>query len=145
MNIQLKTSTVIIIILLIANFTYSQNIELIITNIRSTKGELLIGVFKNNNSFKKEAPFKYIKISKKTIQNKTIRTKINLPSGIYGLSLLDDEDNDEEMKFNFFGYPLEGFGFSNYYHKGLSRPHFDDFKFRVNKNPIKIHIKIKYM
>jgi uncharacterized protein (DUF2141 family) len=46
---------------------------------------------------------------------------------------LDDENSTGKMEYNMFGIPREGFGFSNYYHKGLLKPHFDAFSFSVKK------------
>ena len=42
----------------------------------------------------------------------------------------------------FFFFPAEGFGFSDYFHKGIKKPVFDDFDFVVEQDEIKI-IKVK--
>lgn len=41
--------------------------------------------------------------------------------------------------------PNEGFGFSNYYHKGMSQPSFNQFDFYLKKETKEIEIKIRYM
>ena len=50
------------------------------------------------------------------------------------------------MDYNFLGIPKEGFGFSNYYHTGLTKPKLNSFAFEVleNKNT-KVEVKMKYM
>lgn len=124
----------------------AQNIDVTVTGIRETQGQLLIRIFKDSESFKAETPFvtKYIK--KSGITNGTMTFQLTMDPGTYGYALVDDENSNNEMDFNFIGYPEEGFGFSNYYHSGLSTPSFDAFKFTVVKNQKqKINIKIRYM
>ncbi|MDQ3192710.1 MAG: DUF2141 domain-containing protein [Bacteroidota bacterium] len=123
----------------------AQNIELTIKGIRSSKGQLLLGVFKDNESFNKEKPYKGFKFSKKDIANGTLTVKFNLEPGIYGMSLLDDENSNGKMDYNFIGIPQEGFGFSDYYHKALSKPDFEMFKIRVDGEYQKVEIIIRYI
>lgn len=124
----------------------AQNIEVIITGIRSAKGQIVIGIFRDNKSFQEEKPFMRKKFKKCEISNGQMIVKFGLEPGTYGFSLLDDENNDDKMNYNFLGIPKEGFGFSDYYHTGLTRPKFDVFKFVLNKNQNqKILMKIKYM
>jgi uncharacterized protein (DUF2141 family) len=126
--------------------TKSQNIEVSISGIKSTNGQVLISVFKNNESFQAEKPFISKKFEKKNIVNGEMTVAFNLERGIYGLALLDDEDNNNKMDYNFFGMPEEGFGFSNYYFKGFIKPIFDTFKFEVKNNQKqKILIRTRYM
>ncbi|MBI4646005.1 MAG: DUF2141 domain-containing protein [Bacteroidia bacterium] len=124
----------------------AQNIEVVIKGIISTQGQISIGIFKDNESFQDEKPFISKKFKKSNISNGEMRVTFNLEPGIYGFSLLDDENNDSKMNYSFFGIPEEGFGFSNYYHTELTKPKFDLFKFVVSKNQKrKIYIKIRYI
>ena len=124
----------------------AQNVELTIKGIRSTKGQLLIGVFKDNESFQKEKAYKNLKFDKTAVVNGTLTVKFDLEPGVIGFSLLDDENSNGKMDYNFIGYPLEGFGFSNYYHRGFTKPNFDSFKFNLTKTlDQKIVIEIRYM
>lgn len=124
----------------------SQNIEVLISGIRSNKGQIVIGIFKNNESFQDEKPFISKKIEKKNISNGEMTVTFSIDPGVYGLSLLDDENNNCKMNYNLFGLPEEGFGFSNYYSTGFTKPEFDKFKFKVNNNQKqKINIKVRYL
>ncbi len=124
----------------------AQNIEVVITGIRSAQGQISIGIFKDDKSFQEEKPFLLKKFQKKNISKGEMTVTLSLNSGLYGFSLLDDENSDGKMNYNLFGIPKEGFGFSNYYHTGLKRPKFDAFSFVVNENQKqKIYIKIKYI
>jgi uncharacterized protein (DUF2141 family) len=124
----------------------AQNVEVIITGIRTEKGQIVIGVFKDDESFKKEESFLEKRFVKNGISNEEMRVQFSLEPGIYGLSLMDDENSNGKMEYNFLGIPKEGFGFSDYYHTGITKPKFDSFKFSINKDQTKkITIRIRYM
>jgi uncharacterized protein (DUF2141 family) len=126
--------------------TKAQTVELIITGIRNEKGQILIGVFKDNESFQTEKSFLDKSFAKTGISNGEMRVNFTMEAGIYGISLLDDENDNGKMEYNFLGIPKEGFGFSDYYHTGLTKPKFDSFKFSIDKDQTrKIMIRIRYM
>lgn len=113
-------------------------------NITTKTGLVSIGLYKNEDSFKSKKPFKILKISKRNMVNGKLIFKTNLPKGVYGIATLDDTNSNGEMDYNFFGYPLEGFGFSNYFHSGLSSPSFKSFQFSFTQ-PKTVEVKMKYM
>ena len=124
----------------------SQDIEVLVTGIRSVQGQLIIKVFKDDESFKKDKPFIKKFFLKNVSPKGEMIVNFTLEPGTYGLALLDDENKDNDLNYGFLGIPVEGFGFSNYYLSGLSRPNFDFFKFVLNKNQKqKITIIIRYM
>lgn len=124
----------------------AQNIEVLITGIRSTKGQLIIKIFQDNKSLQDDTPFLVKKLNKNGVSDGQITFKFSLEAGTYGFALLDDENNDNEMNYSFVGMPKEGFAFSNFYLSRLSRPDFSEFKFEVSKTQKqKILMKIRYM
>ena len=123
----------------------AQNIEIIIQGIRNTNGNIELGVFKDNDGFQAEKSFLDKKFSKTGIINGEMRVQFRLDAGIWGLSLLDDENNNEKMDYKFPGIPKEGFGFSDYFHTGFSKPKFDSFKFSIVKYQTKrLTIRVRY-
>ncbi|MBN2519672.1 MAG: DUF2141 domain-containing protein [Bacteroidales bacterium] len=143
-----KNIIVFVLVLLFCSFRSlkAQNVEVVVKGIRSTKGQIVLAIFIDNESFSKEEPYIRKVFDKNEVLNGEMTVKFNLDPGIYGFSLLDDENSDRLMNYNFIGKPLEGFGFSNYYHSGFTRPHFDVFKFELReKQNQKIIMKIKYM
>jgi uncharacterized protein (DUF2141 family) len=121
-------------------------IEITIKNIKTTNGKLMLGVFKDHPSFEKEQPFKSVQANKSSAANGVLKVKTQLEPGIYGLSLLDDENGNSKMDYNFVGIPKEGFGFSNYYHTAFSKPKFQSFQFEVKENSApKIEMVVRYM
>jgi len=121
-------------------------IELTITNIRSATGEIGIGIYKDDDGFQKEQSVLNKKFVKALSQNSKLTVTFTLEAGTYGIALLDDENKNTKMDYNFIGIPKEGFGFSNYYHTGLTKPHYDKFKFEVKPNTTtKVEIKVRYI
>lgn len=126
--------------------TQAEQIEVTITGIRNQSGQISIHVFNSQESFKAEKSIQSFTFKKHQVVNGVLKVKIELPQGTYGLTLVDDENSNNDMDYNFVGMPKEGFGFSNYYHTGLTRPVFDQFKFDVIRDvPFKINMKIRYI
>ena len=125
---------IVIGILVTTSFTSPSviTIPIVVKNIKNSKGRLSIGVFKDASSFEEEKPYKIILVSKKDLMNGTLKTSIEIESGVYGLSILDDENSDYKMEYNMIGMPKEGFGFSNYYHTGFTKPNFKQFLVVIN-------------
>ena len=135
-----------LILLFSSNALTAQNITVNISGIRAEKGQLVIGVFKDSETYQKEKPFVNEIFPKIKIQGEAMSMQFSLEPGVYGLCLLDDENNNGKMEYNFLGMPKEGFGFSDYYHKGITKPKFDSFKFTLNKDQNKtITIKVRYI
>lgn len=126
---------------------FSQTIDLTITNIKSTNGEIVLGIYKDQKSFDKEeaAVVKYFPKGS-NVNGNTLRVKFNLDPGVWGVTLLDDENSDHKMNYNWIGWPKEGFGFSNNYHTGLTKPGFNSFKFTLAQgSTLSVSIKVRYM
>jgi uncharacterized protein (DUF2141 family) len=136
----------VLMLLFTATMLPAQSIEVTISGIRNAEGEIVIGVFKDNESFKTEKAFLSKKFAKTAIINGEMKVNFTLEPGLYGLSLLDDENSSGLMEYNFIGIPKEGFGFSDYYLKGITKPKFDAFSFTIAKDQTKkIAIRIRYI
>jgi len=135
----------IIAILIVSSVVKAQTITIEFTDIRSSKGQLLLGVYDNGEDYKKKIAIKKQTVYKINLKEGKLTTIITgLEPGTYGIALLDDEDYDREMAFRFF-LPNEGFAFSDYYHSSYSRPVYDDFKFVLGKEDKKIVMKLRYL
>jgi uncharacterized protein (DUF2141 family) len=120
------------------------NVKVIIKGIKSEKGKLVLAIFKDQEGFKSKKPINRLELNKSDLEEIEVVLKLDL--GTYGISVLDDENSNNKMDYNFIGIPKEGFGFSNYYHEGLSKPHFDRFKFEINNRAVElIDIRLRYM
>lgn len=115
-----------------------------ISGFRNTSGNVRMGLYTSQSTFKDDIPAKRLILPKSTIQNGVLTTTLELPAGTFGFAMLDDENANNEMDYGFL-LPNEGFGFSNYVHSGMSRPSFDDFKFTVNGQALTVNMKVSYM
>jgi len=122
---------------LIGNFLSAQKLMVHFTNIRNNNGQLCLGIFANQAEFKTEKPCWKLICSKKEIKNGEYSIQIPFHEGLWGFSVLDDENGSRKMEYNIIGIPREGFGFSNYLAKGLHRPVFNDFSFQLKKDETK--------
>jgi uncharacterized protein (DUF2141 family) len=118
--------------------------EVNVTGIRSLKGNIVINVFKDDAGYNDEKPYKQFTFDKKAMANGTLTVRCNLEEGVYGITLLDDENGNGKIDKNFIRVPKEGFGFSNFFMEKLKKPAFDDFKVDLKTRP-KVNIKVKYM
>ena len=123
---------------------YSQTVKINITGIRNNAGSIRLAFYSTSESFENKKPLFYKTVSKTQMQKGTLTVSYDLKASVYGIALLDDENNNQEMDYGMV-MPKEGFGFSDYYHSGWSSPTFDKFDFTL-KNEIKtIQIKIRYL
>lgn len=106
-----------------------------IQNIKSFKGEIIIGVFNTDKDFLKDG----VAIRNYTIAideaTETIVVK-DLPKGEYAVSLYHDENSDQECNRNFLGIPKEAYGFSNNIKPKFSAPAYNDCKFSLEENKV---------
>ncbi len=135
----------IFVLLEFGHFLSAQLLDVHISNIRNTKGQLCLAIFASEDEFKVEKPCWRLYCDKKEVHNGEFSIQIPFREGNWGFSLLDDENSNGKMEYNFIGMPREGFGFSNYELKGLHRPVFDDFCFQLKKDEKKVLlVKVKY-
>ncbi|MEO6687121.1 MAG: DUF2141 domain-containing protein [Dyadobacter sp.] len=130
---------------LISAGVHAQNTQVTVSQIRSDKGQIVLNVFKDQQSYDNEQPFKQFKFDKTGIEKGTLIVKCELAPGTYGITLLDDENSSGKMEKNMVRMPKEGFGFSNFFMEKLKKPSFDDFKTELKKQDNKLAIKVKYM
>jgi uncharacterized protein (DUF2141 family) len=124
---------------------HSQTLTIKISGIRDTNGTINLGFFSSSPEYQSENP-KITKIVKKSnLKNGMITVSFkDIPKGKYGIALLDDENSNGKMDYSFF-IPVEGFGFSDYYHPGLSKPEFNKFCFVFGHEDKTIQIRIRYI
>ena len=69
------------------------NVKITVEGVRSKKGKLILAIFKDDQGFRDKKPIKRVKLLK-TNENR-YELEINLEPGIYGFSILDDENNND--------------------------------------------------
>jgi uncharacterized protein (DUF2141 family) len=92
----------------------SINIEIL--GITINGGNILVGIYNNENSFKNNDPDFHYEFSSET---ETISFNINIPNGEYVVAAFQDVNNNKILDRRIFNIPQEPCGYNNYNGKGI--------------------------
>ena len=141
----MKTTLLVLCFGLVATAgTFAQGqLQIVITNLKNTKGTIRVGLFATEETFLKNASQgKVVKIAGNQV---TVEFE-SLVAGDYGISVFHDENENEELDKNFIGMPNEGFAFGNNSMGTFGPPDFDKAKIRVeDKKTTSQTISLKYL
>lgn len=126
------------------NFAWAQttSLEVKVTNIKSQKGFIRVGLFTNEKDFLKNAAMG--KVVKPEGGEITVVFE-NLMPGDYALSVVHDENENGELDTNALGIPKEGFAFGNNEMGAFGPPSFEKAKMKIETKDVTCLIKLKYM
>lgn len=138
------------LLILICVFTLSSNttenhctLSVEFSNFRNTKGKLYIFLYNYKNQFP-DNPYKYYEVDKTNVRNNRLLVNIpNMPKGQYAISILDDENDNDDLD-RFLGIPTEGYGFSNNVKPFLSLPNYEDLLFNLDNERTKLNLTLQY-
>lgn len=139
----MKNNILYLFLLIISPFILAQNshsLTLNISNIKSKKGFLEIGIFNKEKGFLKEGN----QFLRKKVKVSDFNTKVifnNLPKGKYAIAVYHDANGNNICDTNLIGIPTEAYGFSNNFKPKLSAPKFNETKFMIDSNK-DIHIAL---
>jgi uncharacterized protein (DUF2141 family) len=124
----------------------THGIDLTINNIRNKTGAIQIGVFDSEAGYPDKPVFSFT-LAKDTIGSGRLRLFIPMKNpGIFGITVLDDENRNKRMDFVFGIKPREGFGFSNNpIVPGRKPPPFNETKINYHGGRLKVNINMKYI
>ena len=108
-----------------------------VNNLRNSDGTMIFALYNENGSIPDQKFKKYYrKETVRIVGKKSEITFNNLPQGLYAVTILHDENNNEKIDTKFMlPLPKEGVGFSNYEDFGLSnKPNFSKASFQLIKN-----------
>ncbi len=117
------------------------NLFVIVSNLKNNSGDVKIGLFNSEESFKGKSE-KYRGSVLKIINNRAEWRIENIPYGEYAIKLFHDEDSDDEIDTNFLGIPKESYGFSNNAKGIFGPPSFEKAKFQFKDKEMRIEIKL---
>lgn len=121
-----------------------QTISFTVHQIRSNQGMIRIAVYDRADKFNEEELTSF-SFSKTAMRNGELECEFELAAGKYAFSLLDDENGDKDMNYNFIGIPTEGFGFSRDAKINLlSPPDFESCVLQVSSAKHEWRIKVRY-
>lgn len=104
----------------------NSSIELHLENIRNAKGQILVALFNSEKGFPDD-PDQSFKSWK--FENGKPMVLPDIPRGFYALSIVHDEDMNNQMTYSKFGLPNEGYWFSKVRLPIIKRPTFEKAKF----------------
>ncbi len=129
--------TKLFVVFSVLNFIHFTNntssLDLKITGIQSNKGKILVGIYKDNNTFPTMGKqYKYYFID---VKDKKASIQIpNLEKGTYAIAVIHDLNSNNKLDKNLVGMPLEPYGFSNNARGKLSAPSFKEASFYFDGN-----------
>lgn len=130
------------LILCMANSVFAQEmLRVEVVNIKNNSGSIRVGLFDNEKDFLRKA---VLGESISANEEKVIVVFENIPPGEYAISVIHDENNNEELDLNFLGIPKEGFGFGNDAKGTFGPPSFDKAKVKIGEGVVKQVITLRY-
>jgi uncharacterized protein (DUF2141 family) len=138
-----KRSGIFLAMLCIPFIGVCANLEVKITGMRNTKGQIKVGVYKDKETFPKTgSELKGINIF--PVQKGANVAVFELPEGTYAVAIIHDENKNGKLDKNLVGIPKEGYGFSNDAKGTFGPPSFDKATFSLTNDVRKISIEMKY-
>lgn len=102
-----------------------------VQDIESNEGRIMIAVYNTKETFLKKA-FTVMDIRTDSI---SVRPAfLNLPKGLYAISLFQDANNNGKLDTGTFGIPTEKYGFSNNAEAFMGPPSFKSSSFILDKD-----------
>ena len=125
---------------------YSGSLEVIFSNINSSKGQICMNLFNGQTGFPDGGKGAALKVAKCTpiVKGAAKFTIANLPYGNYAISAIHDTNGDTRMNSNVLGIPTEGIGFSNNTVVVTSAPSFSQSQFFLSGAKTELSIKMQY-
>lgn len=123
-------------------FAQANTVTVDVVGFKNNKGRCLVYVHDNKDGFPNKNQCKEMYFS--IVDNKCVATITLDTTGVYSITVLHDENSNNQMDDNFFGKPKEGFGVSNNRVITFKRPTFEDACFMFNGQPLRSTIRLNY-
>lgn len=119
------------------------NLVVTITGIENNHGTIKIGLYNKQAGFLEISHVVY-GINKPATKGQISVTFKDLPSGLYAVSVIHDENNNGRMDTNLLGMPKEGYAFSRNVRPRFSAPTFSATAIQLDGKTNIIQIKMRY-
>jgi len=121
------------------------DINVVITNLRSADGEVLISLYNTTEGFPRDRSAIIRGSSIAADASGQVTTVFEgLPHGEYAIAVLHDEDNSLGMTFGAFHLPKEGYCFSNNVKVRIKPPKFEKAKFTLDGENVTQTLRMRY-
>lgn len=105
-------SGVLALALSVSALATAGTLEIEITDIRSTEGQLMVAVHGSAEGWDGKAPPVAAQLHAPTGDSAVLSFE-GLAPGSYAVQVMHDQNGNGELDSNFMGMPIEGYGFSN--------------------------------
>jgi uncharacterized protein (DUF2141 family) len=138
----MKSMFLLGIMLCVATSMFAQErLHVEVVNIKNDSGSIRVGLFDNEKDFLKKTVVGESVLANGEKVNVVIE---NIPAGEYAISVIHDENDNEELDVNFLGIPKEGFGFGNDAKGSFGPPSFEKAKVKIGEGVVKQVITLRY-
>lgn len=128
---------------LLARADAPEPVTLDVEGLRSDRGEIRAALFASSDGWTNEG--REVASCHAHIDHHRGRCVFpDVAPGTYAIAVLHDEDDDGRMNRDLFGFPQEGFAFSNDAAPGLGPPSFDAARFVHGPTPTELHVHARY-
>jgi uncharacterized protein (DUF2141 family) len=110
---------------------------------RNTQGALACRLFRSGEGFP-EAPDHSIGMVSRIVGESAECVFEGVKPGTYAVSVMHDENGNQQLDKNFLGIPKEGYGVSNNHTHALGAPNWDESKFEVAEKDLQLDIALRY-
>lgn len=120
------------------------SLEVRVEGIDHTDGQLRFALFGGPDGFPSDHALAD-KVDIVTIAGSSVSWNAGeIPTGMWAVAVLHDEDGDGEMATGWMGRPSEGWGVSNDARGSFGPPSFEDAAFKVDGGGAKIVVQLTY-
>lgn len=128
--------------LLSSSVTKPKPLIISITNVKTTNGNVRVGIYKKGNDFPNEKDTYQNKVYKVTKTGSILIKIEDLPYGEYAIGIYQDENKNATLDKNFVGAPKEPFAFSNNVKPLFTAPDFEECRFQYAENNVRMNLKL---
>jgi uncharacterized protein (DUF2141 family) len=133
----------VLLLLLFAGHAEAARLVVTIEGLHSAAGHVYVALFSKADNFP-DGNYSFRHRRVRATNGPLTVVFDDIPPGVYAAGAYHDEDDNQKMDTNFFGYPLEGYALSNDIRAVLSRPRFTDAAFQLGGEEGRIVLHIKY-
>lgn len=128
--------------LLSSSVTKPKPLFISITNVKTTNGNVRVGIYKKDNDFPNEKDTYQNKVYKVTKTGSILIKIEDLPYGEYAIGIYQDENKNATLDKNFVGAPKEPFAFSNNVKPLFTAPDFEECRFQYTEDNVRMNLKL---
>lgn len=127
--------------LALANAALAANLSVTVSGLRSDKGQVLVGLFRDKDGFPET---RRLARQHPASAGEVTLEFTDLEPGAWAVAAVHDADGDGRLGKGLFGIPIEGYGFSNGARGVFGPPDFADAVIELPAEGTSVAIPLKY-